>query len=138
MTMLNQISLFAENTKGALSRITTVLADANINIYTMLANDSAEFGIIRLIVTDPDAAQAALQEAGYQCRLSRVIALKMSDEPGTLDKILKNLQSAKINIDYLYISYDRQAAMPVAIFKTSEPETETFLRGKGYDLLNSF
>ncbi len=138
MTMLNQISLFAENTKGALSRITTVLADANINIYTMLANDSAEFGIIRLIVTDPDAAQAALQEAGYQCRLSRVIALKMSDEPGTLDKILKNLQSANINIDYLYISYDRQAAMPVAIFKTSEPETETFLRGKGYDLLNSF
>lgn len=136
--MLNQISLFAENTKGALSRITTVLADANINIYTMLANDSAEFGIIRLIVTDPDAAQAALQEAGYQCRLSRVIALKMSDEPGTLDKILKNLQSANINIDYLYISYDRQAAMPVAIFKTSEPETETFLRGKGYDLLNSF
>ena len=48
--MLNQISLFAENKKGALRRITSVLAQAHINIYTMLANDSAEFGIIRLIV----------------------------------------------------------------------------------------
>ena len=48
--MLNQISLFAANTKGALSKITSVLAEADINIYTMLATDSAEFGIIRLIV----------------------------------------------------------------------------------------
>jgi len=138
IAMLNQISLFAENMKGALSRITTVLASADINIYTMLANDSAEFGIIRLIVTNPDAALTALHEAGYQCRHDRVIALKMDDTPGSLNKILKNLEDANINIDYLYISYDRQAAMPVAIFKTGEPETETFLRGKGYELLNSF
>ena len=48
--MLNQISLFAANTKGALSKITGVLAQSDVNIYTMLATDSAEFGIVRLIV----------------------------------------------------------------------------------------
>ena len=48
--MLNQISLFTENNEGGLFKITTILAKANINIYTMLANDSAEFGIVRLIV----------------------------------------------------------------------------------------
>ena len=48
--MLNQISLFAANTKGALSKITGVLAQSEVNIYTMLATDSAEFGIVRLIV----------------------------------------------------------------------------------------
>lgn len=135
--MLNQISLFAENKKGALRRITSVLAQAHINIYTMLANDSAEFGIIRLIVTDPDNALKALQDAGYQCRLDKVLAIDMSDAPGTLDGILSNLQEANVSIDYLYISYNRQTSTPVAVFKTSEPETETFLRGKGYVLLDS-
>ena len=101
--MLNQISLFAENKKGALRRITSVLAQAHINIYTMLANDSAEFGIIRLIVTDPDNALKALQDAGYQCRLDKVLAIDMSDAPGTLDGILSNLQEANVSIDYLYI-----------------------------------
>jgi hypothetical protein len=103
----------------------------------MLANDSAEFGIIRLIVTDPDKALKALQDAGYQCRLDKVLAIDMSDAPGTLDGILSNLQEANVSIDYLYISYNRQTSTPVAVFKTSEPETETFLRGKGYILLNS-
>ena len=135
--MLNQISVFAENKKGALRRITSVLAQAHINIYTMLANDSAEFGIIRLIVTDPDNALKALQDAGYQCRLDKVLAIDMSDAPGTLDGILSNLQEANVSIDYLYISYNRQTSTPVAVFKTSEPETETFLRGKGYILLDS-
>ena len=61
--MLNQVSVFAENNKGALRKMTSVLADANINIYTMLANDSAEFGIIRLIVTDPELAASELRKA---------------------------------------------------------------------------
>ena len=135
--MLNQNSLFAENMKCSLRGITSGLSQAHINIYTMLANDSAEFGIIRLIVTDPDKALKALQDAGYQCRLDKVLAIDMSDAPGTLDGILSNLQEANVSIDYLYISYNRQTSPPIAVFKTSEPETETFLRGKGYILLNS-
>lgn len=136
--MLNQVSVFAENTKGALRKMTSVLADANINIYTMLANDSAEFGIIRLIVTDPELAVEQLKEAGYQCHTDKVVAVEMGDTPGCLDKILDNLRQANISIDYLYISYNRQAGTPVAVFKTREMETETFLRGKGYTLLDTF
>ena len=121
--MLNQVSVFAENTKGALRKMTSVLADANINIYTMLANDSAEFGIIRLIVTNPELAVSKLQEAGYQCHMDKVVAVEMGDTPGCLDKILDSLRQANISIDYLYISYNRQASTPVAIFKTREMET---------------
>ena len=80
--MLNQVSVFTENTKGALRKMTSVLADANINIYTMLANDSAEFGIIRLIVTNPELAVSKLQEAGYQCHMDKVVAVEMGDTPG--------------------------------------------------------
>ena len=136
--MLHQVSVFAENNKGTLRKMTSILADTNINIYTMLANDSAEFGIIRLIVTDPELAVQELKKAGYQCHMDRVVAVEMGDTPGCLDKILDHLCQANVAIDYLYISYNRQTATPVAIFKTREMETETFLRGKGYNLLDTF
>ena len=137
--MLNQISLFAANTKGALSKITAVLAESEINIYTMLATDSAEFGIIRLIVDKTEEAKTALEEAGYQCRLDKVIAIDMaSDKPGTLNRILGDLRNANVMIRYLYISFDRSDSTPIAVFSTNEPEAETFLRGKGYRLLDRF
>lgn len=136
--MLNQVSVFMENSKGSLCQVTSVLAKANINIFTMLAGEGLEFGIIRIIVENPQDTLNALQSAGYQCHLAKVVAIKMGDKPGSLDKILNDLKEANINIDYLYISYDRQAAVPVAIVKTSEPETETFLRGKGYELMEKF
>lgn len=136
--MLNQVSIFAENKKGALHRLTSVLAKANINMYTMVSNDSAEFGIIRLIVPTPEKALEALQEAGYQCRLDQVVAVDMADTPGSLDKILADLEAANVNLNYLYISYNRQASTPVAIMKITEPEIETFLKGKGYTLVNNF
>lgn len=137
-SMLNQVSVFAENTKGALRKMTAVLAAANINIYSMLASDSAEFGIIRLVLTDPDRALTELKKAGYQCHIDKVIAVEMGDTPGSLDAILKSLEEANVTLDYLYISYDRQASQPVVIFKTREPEAETFLRGKGYKLVDKF
>ena len=129
--MLHQVSIFAANTKGALSRMTTILAKNDINIYTMLATDSAEFGIIRLIVDKSEEAMKALEEAGYQCRVDLVLAVDMkSDKPGTLDHILSDLQNANVMIRYLYISFDRQSGSPIAVFSTTESETEAFLKGK--------
>ena len=71
--MLNQVSLFTENNEGGLFKITTILAKADINIYTMLANDSAEFGIVRLIVDKAETAIEVLKAEGYQCRQDKVI-----------------------------------------------------------------
>ena len=131
--MLNQVSLFTENNEGGLFKITTILAKANINIYTMLANDSAEFGIVRLIVDKAETAIEVLRAEGYQCRQDKVIAVEMNDTPGYLDGILAN-----IDISYLYISFNRDNVKPVVVFKTNEPETATFLIGRGYKLLETF
>ena len=136
--MLNQVSLFTENNQGGLSKITAILAKSDINIYTMLASDSAEFGIVRLIVNNAALASEALKAEGYQCRLDKVIGIKMTDTPGCLDGILKAVREANIDISYLYISFDRSTVKPVVIFKTNEPETATFLIGRGYKLLESF
>ena len=136
--MLKPVSLFTENTEGGLFKITSILAKADINIYTMLANDSAEFGIIRLIVDKPELAIDVLNDNGYQCRQDKVIAVVMEDTPGYLDGILAAIHGANIDISYLYISFDRSTVKPVVIFKTNEPETATFLIGRGYKLLESF
>ena len=137
--MLQQVSLFAANTEGALSQITAVLADRGINIYTMLATDSAEFGIIRLITDRPEDSLEELTRAGYQCRLDRVLAIDMaSDKPGALNRILRDLHAANVMSRYLYISFDRRSGSPIAVFATNESETEPFLRGKGYHLLDTF
>ena len=136
--MLNQVSLFAENIEGGLFKITSILAKANINIYTMLANDSAEYGIVRLIVNDPELAISTLQASGYQCRQDKVIAVEMEDPPGYLDGILAAIHGANIDIAYLYISFDRETNKPVVVFKTNEPETATFLIGRGYKLIERF
>lgn len=94
--MLQQVSIFTANRQGALSRMTSILAKENINIYTMLANDSAEFGIVRLIVDKPEEAVLILEKEGYQCRVDLVIAIDMgSDKPGALDRILGDLQAQR-------------------------------------------
>ena len=136
--MLNQVSLFTENNEGGLFKITTILAKANINIYTMLANDSAEFGIVRLIVDKADTAIEVLKAEGYQCRQDKVIAVEMDDTPGYLDGILSAIHGANIDISSLYISFNRDNVKPVVVFKTNEPETATFLIGRGYKLLETF
>lgn len=138
ISMLQQISIFTANQKGALSKITAILEKNNINIYTMLATDSAEFGIGRLITDDAEKSEKALKDAGYQCRLDCIIAVDMaSDKPGTLNHILADLNDANVMIRYLYISFDRQTGTPIAVFNTNDSETETFLRGKGYKLLDT-
>ena len=84
-------------------------------------------------------AQEELVKAGYQCRIDKVLAIDMaSDQPGTLNKILSNLSRANVFVKYCYISFDRETSSPIAVLKTDEPETETFLKGKGYRLLDRF
>ena len=134
--MLEQISIFAENTKGAMQHITAVLAQKNINIIALVTNDSAEFGIVRMLVSDPGQAFAALKEAGYMVHTDTVIAVEIGDDPGSLDRLLQAVTDSNINVDYLYMSYDRTIAMPIAVLKVSGAfEVAECLKGRGYALL---
>lgn len=131
--MVSQISIFAENRKGAMSTITRLLAGESINIYSFVTNDSAEFGIIRMLVSDTEKAKKLLTEAGYQMKRTPVMAVDISDEPGSLGKLLQVIEQANVNIDYLYASFDRGTAGPVIIIHADDmAELEAFLRSGGY------
>lgn len=130
--MVNQISIFAENKKGAVRAITQILSEADINIQSFVTNDSAEFGIIRMLVSDAEKAGALLSDAGYQIKQTPVMAVEIPDEAGSLDRLLQRIESANVNIDYIYTSFDRNSADPViAIHADDMDELETFLSACG-------
>ena len=134
--MIRQLSIFAENTKGAMQRITQVLSDANINMNTLITNDSAEYGIVRMLVSETTRASEALQAAGYMCRADYVLAVEISDDCGSLNKLLTTIENGNINLDYLYVTYSNLSHQPVAILRAQDAmEIEEFLIGQGYDMV---
>lgn len=131
--MLKQLSIFAENQKGALQKITNILFNADINILGSVTNDSAEYGIIRMIVSDPEKASQSLTKEGYQCRLSDVIGIEVTDKPGALNELLLSLLNSNINVNYTYLSYNRETAKPIIVLQTeSTHEVESCLKSKGF------
>ena len=134
--MIRQLSIFAENKRGAMYRITEVLARNGINMNTLVTNDSAEFGIIRMLVSDTEQAAACLKEAGYLCHSDLVAAAEIGDECGSLNALLEVLDRGNINLDYLYVTYSGLSRKPVAILRSVDiMEVEEFLRSKGYTML---
>ena len=139
--MIRQLSIFAENRKGAMHRVTQVLADAGINMNTLVTNDSAEFGIIRMLVSDTDAAMKCMQVAGYLCHVDQVVAAEIGNACGSLNALLETLSNGNVNLDYLYVTYSGGGSSglsnrPVAILHTQDiMEVEGFLQAKGYHTL---
>ena len=130
--MLKQLSIYAENKKGTMRNITEILSEENINIWGSVTNDSAEFGIIRMIVSDPDLAKEKLEKAGYYCKLCNVIGIEMADEVGALNRLLNTLYDSNINVDYIYLSFNRDSGLPVQILHADDtPEVEDCIRSKG-------
>ena len=134
--MLKQVSIFGENSKGTLQKITGILADDGINIWGSVTNDSAEFGIIRMIVSDPERAYAVLEQAGYMCRLSNVLGVEVADEVGNLNRLLLSMSESNISINYMYLSFNRDSGKPVMVIHTDGIwKVKECLKAKGYSLI---
>ena len=134
--MLEQLSIYAENRKGTLQSITQILADAGINIWGSCTNDGAEYGINRMVVSEPEKAMEALEGAGYLCRLTSVIGVELADEVGNLNRLLQALSESNININYIYLSFNRDSGLPVMVFQTEDSaEVESCIRKKGFSVV---
>lgn len=134
--MLKQVSVFSENTKGSMQRITGILAEKGINIWGSITNDSAEYGIVRMVVSDPEKAEEALTQSGCMCRLTDVLGVEVADAVGNLNTLLLSLLDSNISIDYLYLSFNRDTGIPVMILHTEDiGEVESSLKSRGYSLL---
>jgi hypothetical protein len=131
--MIDQLSIFTANTKGAMHSICKLISDSGIDIYNVVTNDSAEFGIIRMLITEPEKALQILTDNGYMCKLNKVIGVEIPDEVGSLTNLLATLEGSNINVDYIYVSYSRDFKLPLAVLKVNGyAEVESSLRSKGY------
>ncbi len=100
--MAKQISVFLENKAGRLASVTRTLGDANINIRALSIADTSDFGILRVIVNNPDKAYKVLKEAGFTVSETEVIAVQVPDSPGGLASVLEKMSEESLNIEYLY------------------------------------
>ena len=137
MMIIKQLSVFLENKPGRLCAATDVLAKEGIDISALTLADTSEFGILRMIVDQPDRAREVLTESGVVVRLSDVIAVAMNDAPGGAVGILHLLSEAGLNVEYMYACVGKVTGKALMIIRTDDTEaaTET-LRRHGYGDIN--
>ena len=134
--MIDQLSVYAENTRGAMLKVSKAISDSGIDILNVVTNDSAEFGIVRMIVDESEKAEKLLASMGYMCKIDKVIGVEIPDEVGSLTALLDVVNTCKMIIDYIFVSYSRDTKTPLAIMKVTEAkEVEAKLRDNGYKTL---
>ena len=119
---VNQISVFIENKSGRIAEVTRVLAEADINMRAMSIADTADFGILRIIVDNYEKAAKVLEENHFTTRVTKVLGIEVSDEPGGLYKIMRLFQETGVNIEYLYATLEQKDGKSVVIFKVEDLE----------------
>jgi hypothetical protein len=118
--MVKQISVFLENKEGRLAEVTKTIADSGINIRAMSIADTKDFGILRLIVDDPELASKVLKEADLTVIVKDVLAIGIADEPGSLSKTLACIQKEDIEIEYMYAFLGKCEGKALVILKVSD------------------
>lgn len=135
--LIKQISIFIPNKKGSLSQLTDILVAQGIDIRAIAVFDTAEFGILRIVVDDPDRAVEILNKEGVVAKVSKVIAVEPEDKPGSLNQIFTILRDADINIDYIYSFIMRKKEMPYIVMKVDEQEKAVeVLTANGINVIN--
>ena len=99
---VHQISLFLENKPGRLAAICRTLTESGVNIASLSLADTAEFGIVRLLVDKPQEARDLLKAAGFGVNVREVVAIGAPDEPGALARILEAVDKTGANVEYMY------------------------------------
>ncbi len=120
--MIKQISIFIENKCGSISEVLKTLADNNININALSVADTTEFGVARMIVSDPELAQKILTEDGVIVRTGNITAVAVADEPGALMKTFAILGKNNIAIEYTYAFGKKLNGSSVIAIRTDNHE----------------
>jgi hypothetical protein len=99
---VKQLSVFIENKAGRVSEVSDVLGAADVNIRGFAVSDTADYGIVRLVVDDPDRGLDVLHAAGFAVKVNDVLCAELPDHPGGLASVLKIVSSAGVNVEYVY------------------------------------
>ena len=118
--MIRQLSVFVENKPGSLMEVTSRLNEAHVNIRAVASFDTPEFGILRLVVDQPEEAKAYLTSKGFVVRIHQVIGAELEDKKGDLNQMLEILADSGISINYIYSFVIRDGRAPVMVVSTDD------------------
>ena len=137
MKKLKQISVFLENSAGRLYEVTNALGEAGINLRALSLADTADFGVLRLLVSDVAKARNIMMEKHIPARIDDVLAAEIEDRPGSLARVLKPLLDAKLSVTYMY-AFAGSSEKAVMIFHFSDNDRASeILQKNGVKLLDA-
>lgn len=133
---IKQLTVFVENKQGTMVSITEILSKNNINIRALSIAETQDFGILRLIVNDEEAAKTILADAGYLIKITDVVGVKIGDAPGKLCEALKVLDESNINLEYLYAFMARTEKHAYVVLRVEDNDAaENVLVNAGFHLI---
>ncbi len=135
--LAKQLSVFIENRQGRLHEVLDVLKKNKINILSLSLADTTEYGLLRLIVNDPDLGKEKLSKAGFSIMITDILVINIEHKAGSLQVLLETMSSKGINIEYMYgLSVDGDDAF--VVLKTSDSDEATqILKSVGVKLLSN-
>ena len=128
---VKQISVFVENAQGALSKVTKILADNGVNIRALSIADTTDFGILRLIVQNPDEAYSVLKENNITAKMTDVIVAAIADKPSGLNCALTALSVGEVSVEYMYAFVTKNENEAYVIIKADDSEKAVKALEKG-------
>lgn len=133
---VQQLSVFMENREGRLDEVLKVLADGGVNIVALSLADTSEYGMLRMIVSDPHKGRAVLKEEGIAAMLTDVVALRVPHATGSLSAAMHQLVEGEVNIEYMYAFANGSDA--AAVLKSDDPgRVIAILKGSGFDVYSA-
>lgn len=130
---IKQLSVFLENREGRLDEVLKTLGANDVNIVALSLADTADYGMLRMIVSDPEKGKAVLKEAGITSMLTDVVALRVPHATGSLSKAMHEIVQAGINVEYMYAFANGADAS--AVLKSDNPaKVVEVLKGNGFDV----
>jgi len=134
--LTRQVSVFLENRSGRLADVCELLGENDIDIIAISISDTTDFGILRLILDRPQAAEELLSEERYTVSSTEVFAVRVQDKPGGLSRVLKLLSAEGIDVEYMY-AVGKETRAAIIIMKVGHPrKTIQLLEGKDVELVD--
>lgn len=133
---IKQLTVFVQNRKGTIVAVTDILAKSDINIRALSIAETQDFGILRLIVNDENAAEKVLKQQGYLIKVVDVVGVKIGDAPGKLTAALDVLDKKDINVEYLYAFMTRTEKHAYVVLRVeNNADAEAALSDAGFKLI---
>ena len=135
---IQQLTVFLENKQGKLAKVTDLLAKEGVDLRALSIADTAEFGILRMIVSNIEKAKKVLVENGILVKITDVVGVRLTDKPGELAEVLSKLDGAGVNVEYLYAFLVPVAGSAYVALRVAEnDEAEQILQKAGFQLVNA-